>query len=520
MTVVRRVLPAVIVAAALGAVAFLLLSQHKAPPQYKIVLDNAFGLTQSADLRVAGVKVGSVSNLDVQRSTARAVITVDVKRTDFGRLHADATCRVEPQSLIGEYFLNCEPGRSKRILPSGSTLPVWHTSGTIPPDLVLNVLRLPERQRLGIILSELGAGLAARGPALNATIRRAIPALGETDKVLRLLAGERATLRSLTRDADTVLTRVAGNSDGVARFVSTARDTAQASASRRRELAGTIRRLPRFLRELRPVLRDLGTTASEQTPALRDLRVSAPSLTRLLRRLGTFADAATPALGALGDAAAAGRSAVRAARPTIAAVRDLAGRSTGPATNLRIVGEHLDDRRFAVEPNAESPGGKGFTGLEALLQYPFLQSQAVNIYDQRGYMLKLNVLINECSRYTNAAGALRDPARAKKCSAALGSGGPALRATPQKTVKKTRSHHSRKRTQQRRDATPQPAPGSTTPSAPSTPSLPPVTTPKPPPLPPLPKLPDLPTPKLPQAQTQQAPSQPAAKQLLDYLLGS
>src|SRR3954468_22221568 len=312
MTVVRRVLPAVIVAAALGAVAFLLLSQHKAPPQYKIVLDNAFGLTQDADLRVAGVKVGSVSNLDVQRTTARAVITVDIKRTDFGRLHADATCRVEPQSLIGEYFLNCEPGRAKRILPAGATLGVSHTSGTIPPDLVLNVLRLPYRERLGIILSELGAGLAARGPDLNVTIRRAVPALQETDWVLKLLAGERRTLRTLTRDADTVLTRVADNSGGVARFVSTARDTAQASADRRRELAGTIRRLPRFLREVRPVLRDLGTAAQQQTPALRDLRISAPTLTTMLRRLGGFAGAATPAITALGAAAETGRSAVRA----------------------------------------------------------------------------------------------------------------------------------------------------------------------------------------------------------------
>jgi virulence factor Mce-like protein len=516
--IVRRVIPAVLVAAILGALAFVVLSQHKAPPQYKIVLDNAFGLTQSADMRVAGVKVGSVSNLDVQRSTARAVITVDIKRTDFGRLHADATCRVEPQSLIGEYFLNCEPGKAKKILPSGATLPVSQTSGTIPPDMVLDILRLPERERLGIILTELGAGLAARGPALNATIRRAIPALHETDNVLRLLAGERRTLRSLTHDADTVLTRVAGNSDGVARFVSTARDTAQASASRRRELAGTIQRLPRFLRELRPVLTDLGIAAREQTPALRDLRASAPSLTQMLRRLGTFADAATPAFGALGDAAAAGRSAVRAARPTISAVRDLAGRSTGPATDLRIVGEHLEDRNFAVEPNPASPGGKGFTGLEALLQYPFLQSQAVNIYDQRGYMLKLNVLVNECSRYTNAAGALRDPARAKKCSAALGTGAPALRASPQTTH--TRSHHASKK---RADAAPQqqkPPPSATTPSAPSAPSLPPVTTPKPPSLPPLPKLPDLPKPQLPQAQTQQQPPPSSAQELLDYLLGS
>ena len=63
------------------------------PPTYKIVLDNAFGLTQGAELRVAGVKVGKVTSLDIQRRTARAVVTTEIERTDFGRLHADATLK-------------------------------------------------------------------------------------------------------------------------------------------------------------------------------------------------------------------------------------------------------------------------------------------------------------------------------------------------------------------------------------------------------------------------------------------
>jgi virulence factor Mce-like protein len=514
--IVRRVIPAVVGALVVAAIVFVVVSSSSKPPTYKIVLDNAFGLTSGAEMRVAGVKVGKVTKLDIQRKTARAVVTTEIERTDFGRMHSDATCRVEPQSLIGEYFLNCEPGKAKKILPPGSTLPVSQTSGTIPPDLVLDVMRLPERERLGIILTELGAGLAARGPALNATIRRAIPALNETDKVLRLLAGERRTLRSLTRDADTVLTRVAGNSEGVARFVSTARDTAQASADRQRALAGTIQRLPRFLREARPVLRDLGTAAREQTPALRDLRVSAPSLTTMLQRLGTFTSAAEPAITALGEASVSGRAAVKAAQPTIAALRSVAGAAPEPAANLRIIGQHLDDRSFAIEPNKASPGGKGFTGLEALLQYPFLQSQAVNLYDKRGYMLKLNVLITECSRYTNADGVRSDPARAKRCSAALGNGAPALPAATRRRSHKARPRHHHAASKPSTSSTPR-APSA--PSAPASPGTP--TTPSLPGVPPLPHVPSLPTPTVPQLPpAPKAPSAPPVNTLLDYLLGN
>ena len=48
-------------------------------------------------------------------------------------------------------------------------------------------MRRPYRERLRIILDELGAGVAGRADDLNETIRRASPALRETDRVLDVL---------------------------------------------------------------------------------------------------------------------------------------------------------------------------------------------------------------------------------------------------------------------------------------------------------------------------------------------
>ena len=42
------------------------------------------------------------------------------------------------QSLIGEYFLDCQIGRAKKQLPDGGTVPVEQTSSTIPLDLINN----------------------------------------------------------------------------------------------------------------------------------------------------------------------------------------------------------------------------------------------------------------------------------------------------------------------------------------------------------------------------------------------
>jgi ABC-type transporter Mla subunit MlaD len=418
----RRVLIvalASLVAAACGAFAATRDAGAGDSQRYTVVLDNAFGLTEGSDLRSSGVPVGSVAKLDVQRSTARALATIEVTRPDFAGFRADVFCEVKPQSLIGEYYLDCDPGTAAAAAPK--TIGVQQTAATIPPDVVLDILRRPARERFGLILSELGMGTAARGADLQTTIRRGVPALRETDRVLDILAANRQTLRQLTRDADRVLAGLADNRDDVARFVAEAGDTTAASAQRKTELAASVRKLPGFLRELRPTLRDLGTAATKQTPALADLRAAAPQLTTLLRRLGPFADAARPAVRGLGEASTTGSAAVRDASSTVSKLRDLGTVSTEPMRNLRFVLEDVNDRDRAVERNRLSPGGgTGFTGLEALLQYFFTQSQSMNLYDSKSYLLKIGALVNECSQYTNAKTARERPERTAHCKQWLG----------------------------------------------------------------------------------------------------
>ena len=388
--------------------------------KYKVVFDNAFGLTPGVDLKVAGVRAGSVDKLDVERKTGRALVSIKVTEPGFTRFRSDVFCQIRPQSLIGEYFMDCQPGTRGKELRSGAVIPVERTETTIPPDLVQSVLRKPYRERFALIFNELGGAFAGRGPEVNETIRRAIPALTQTQRVLKMLADNRAELQSLTRASATVLSELSDRRTDVSAFITEAGDAASASAERDTDLATTFRRLPGFLSELRPTLANLATTAEAQTPALNDLSASADELTTFFNRLGPFAEASRPAIESLGEASKTGLEAARAARPTIAQVRDLTKDSGELSNNLAMVLEHLEDRRNAVEKDKDSPGGDGYTGLEAILQYPFDQSQAINIFDQRGYLLKLLILENECADYTNAKSARDNPERTKRCNGYLG----------------------------------------------------------------------------------------------------
>jgi virulence factor Mce-like protein len=487
---------------------------------YRVELDNAFGLVSGGDVKIAGTRAGKVTGFAIDRHTKRALVDIKLDPGSYRALRTDVFCQSRPQSLIGEYFLDCQPGHARTALRNGATLPVSRTASTIPADLLTDILRLPYRQRLRILLAELGIGLAGRGEDLNAAIRRGSPALRETDRVLAILARENRVLRSLTTNADTVVTALARNRTNIARWVTTVRDTAVNSAARRRALAQTLQRLPGFLEQLRPTLGELSRVAGQQTPTLQDLDASSRGLTRLFDDLTPFTNASRPALRGLGQASATGRQAVSAARPVVAQLRRFAASTPETGRDLSIVLRDLDNPARAVEndPRAAQQRGvrgpTGYTGLEALMQYVFDQSQAINVYDQNTYMLKVTALPGgDCGPYRDAESLKAHPELIAKCAAWYGPNQPGVTA-PDLTGAATREH---RQGATRSGQLPQPvrAPaGHTVPPALQLPApgsqgqL----------LPPLPK-PDRLLPPLPKVDRIPPPLPAVDRALLDYLLG-
>jgi virulence factor Mce-like protein len=427
----RRVLLVILVLA--GAGAYVLTSsgaKQESGNQFTVEFDNAFGLVKGGDVKIAGVRSGTIKNLRLDMKTHKALIDFELTKQGFGSLRRDTTCESRPQSLIGEYFIDCNPGRSPQTLKAGATIPVTQTTSTIPADLLANIMRRPYRERLRIILDELGAGVGGRADDLNATIRRASPALRETDKVLNVLAHQNQVLKNLTSNADVVIGDLASNKKDVGRFVKEAADVATISASRRRDIAAGLHRLPTFLRELRPTMAELGATADASTPYLSDLNASAGQLTRFLQNLGPFAESSRGNIRTLANTADHARPAIRAATPTIAELTKVTAHAPELSKNLNIVLSDLDNRKRAVEKDKRSPGGQGYTGFEAVLSYIFDQMQAINIFDENGYMLKVNLSASECSDYQNADSLKRkekqEPGFISRCLAALGPNQPGV----------------------------------------------------------------------------------------------
>jgi phospholipid/cholesterol/gamma-HCH transport system substrate-binding protein len=382
---------------------------------YELVFDNAFGLTEGGDFKVAGVRAGQTKTFKVTKENGRALALVEAEVTEPGLadLRKDARCEIRPQSLIGEYFVDCQPGTSDERLPDGGRLPVEQTSSTIAIDLVNDIMRRPYRERLRLIVGELGAGLAGRPEDLSQVLRRAHPALRETSETLEILGRQTDTIESFIGDAHTVVGALEDRKKDVSRFVREAGETAAISASRRRELGESFRLLPAFLTELEPYMDRLGDLTEAQTPVLRDLESSSDELDTFLTRLRPFTAEGLPAFKALGEASLVGRRAVRKTAAEVRELRRLAKDAPGFAKPLRQLLETIDDRKRGVEPDRRAaasgpPAGDkthttssraGFTGMEAIWNFFYWQTLSTNALDDVGHVLRLTALVNQCSGY-------------------------------------------------------------------------------------------------------------------------
>src|SRR5688500_8157011 len=282
---------------------------------YKLEMYDAFGLVQDAEVKVAGVTAGKITGLDVN-SEKRALVTVELSGP-LSVLGDQTECKSEPQSLIAEYFIDCNP--AGRALPDGATVPNLVTQ-TVQNDLVLNTLRLPYRQRLSLLINEFGTALAGNPENLNEAIRMGAPALQDLHEALRLLAQQNRTIAQLNVDSDEIVGKLVARTDDVVRFVEEAGDTAVASAQRRDDLSTDFDLLDDALRELGPTMAELENVAVETTPLLADLRRAAPGLNTLATNLPAFARASERSLTTLGKAAKPGTLALQRGQDEIRAL--------------------------------------------------------------------------------------------------------------------------------------------------------------------------------------------------------
>lgn len=293
------------------------------------VFENSNLIAPRAPVRIAGIDVGKVVEVDRYKDTDMSVVTMEI--TDSGRpVGKDSTMKIRPRLFLeGNFYVDLKPGTpGAEELDDGGLIPVTQTSVPVQLDQVLTTLQTDTRKGLQDTLIGFGEALdseptaaddADQDPdvqgltgaqALNKALETAVPALrgsaigaqslrGTEERDLsRLVKGIAGVSRGLGRNESQLTELLTDFNTSMAAFASRAPQLEQTvrllgptASNLRKGLASIDAALPptqTFSREILPGVRETPITAAAAEPWL-DQAIpffSAQELGGLLKDIG------------------------------------------------------------------------------------------------------------------------------------------------------------------------------------------------------------------------------------------
>jgi phospholipid/cholesterol/gamma-HCH transport system substrate-binding protein len=268
------------------------------PFQVKAVFENAPPINKGQAVRIAGVDVGQVSDVQPMGGDSPAVVVTMKLKDDALPIHKDARVKVRPRLFFeGNLFFDIRPGTpSTGDLDDGDTIPASQTSAPVQLDQVLGTLETDTREDLQKLL--IGYGDALNGePApgedddqdpdtrgetaaksLNDSLEHSADAL-RGGAVLNdaTLGTELHDLSKLVGSQQKVFAALSSREGQLKELITNFNTTMGALAAEEGNLRATIHELPQVLEAARPALDNLNAAfpstrawALEMIPGVRE----------------------------------------------------------------------------------------------------------------------------------------------------------------------------------------------------------------------------------------------------------
>jgi phospholipid/cholesterol/gamma-HCH transport system substrate-binding protein len=231
-------------------------------------------MTTNADVRISGVSVGKV--IEVQRRGTGADVLVEMD-SEYAPVPRDTQAIVRFKSLLGEAFVALTPGsKDAPDLAENGTLPAGNIGDVQQVDEVLGAFDAPTRLAFTQFLRDTAKVLDHRASDVNAALGHLAPTAESASELLTTLDRQKRSLQTLISDSAVALRSVSDRQDDLRSLIDAGNQVFDATASSNRFLTETVRSLPQFLRETRGALADIDEVALVARPTLAALRPAVP----------------------------------------------------------------------------------------------------------------------------------------------------------------------------------------------------------------------------------------------------
>ena len=230
--------------------------------RYSAAFTEAGGIRDGDDVRIAGVKVGDVTGVELDGSHVR----VDFRVTDDGIGFGPQTAAsIRIKTLLGEKYLSLEP-RGSGQLEEGSQIPLTRTVSSYDVISAFSDLTTTTEQ---VDTDQLAASLDVLATEFKDTPENVRAALDGMSRLSATIADRDAKLRELLRAANSVTGTVAEQNAVVDRLIDDA-DLLLVELEKRREAIHTLfQNTSALAKEVTGLVRD---NRAELRPALEELK--------------------------------------------------------------------------------------------------------------------------------------------------------------------------------------------------------------------------------------------------------
>jgi len=187
---------------------------------YQAVFTNISGLKSGNFVRIAGVEVGKVGDLHLERD---GTVTIGFSVDKGVRLSEGTKAAVRYENLIGDRYLALEDGPgSPRRLPPGATIPLARTSPALDIDSLIGGFR----------------------PLFRALNPDQVNAL--SGQLLRIFQGQGGTLASVLAQTSMLTSTLAGRSELISELITNLNTVLHTFAARDHEFSDGLDKLSQF----------------------------------------------------------------------------------------------------------------------------------------------------------------------------------------------------------------------------------------------------------------------------------
>ena len=305
--------------------------------RFEVSFGEATQLAHEADVRISGVPVGKVKDIQTNKQTGRSDATIELK-PEYAPIPADAHAILRQKTLLGETYVELTPGNpNAKKVPDNGRLATGQVADTVELDEILRAFDPKTRAAFQNWIQTQAQSLDGRGQDLNDALGNLAPFAEDTTAVLQTLNSQKAAVRQLVRNTGTVFDALSERDGQLAGLITNSNKVFATTAARDADLQATFKALPTFEKESQTTLKRLSKFSANANPVVTDLRPAAKELSPTLQSLSAIAPDLKALFRSLDPLVAASKKGLPATTEFLDQLHPLLANFDGPLQQLNPI---------------------------------------------------------------------------------------------------------------------------------------------------------------------------------------